>query len=291
VGQNLSPDELADKIGVSRAALYRLEKGMIVKIETVARVASLLNVSLASLLGVGVEYYDNALAFFERSMQIERGSMRVRGNFAPISQIFVSDDYPIYLREMILESLPEALFNRRTIAIVDKILEIMGERRKLASARQTPVVSIVNAQDIERMLRFGLVGRFGLPVGVIKHRRLAAQNEVAHLIRLIAQQPIGSQIGVLDDVPPTQTFHLFEGLDSSYVALSPFRMSDHPNVLVGVAMVTSAPEAVALFKNSFNSQWEKSHKGSKAIALLREILARTSNAERNESSDVSHEAP
>jgi transcriptional regulator with XRE-family HTH domain len=50
-------EEIAERLGVSRAVVYRMEKGEIVKIETLERMAKLLNTSLASLLGVEVEYY------------------------------------------------------------------------------------------------------------------------------------------------------------------------------------------------------------------------------------------
>ncbi len=56
LGKNLSAEEVADQIGVSRAALYRLEKGELVKIETLAKLSELLGASLPSLMGVGVEY-------------------------------------------------------------------------------------------------------------------------------------------------------------------------------------------------------------------------------------------
>jgi transcriptional regulator with XRE-family HTH domain len=70
MGKNFKASDLAERLGVSRAALYRLEKGELVKIDTLERLATLLDVSLPSLMGVGVEYYSNAVAFFERMRQL-----------------------------------------------------------------------------------------------------------------------------------------------------------------------------------------------------------------------------
>src|ERR1044072_1478024 len=104
LGKNFTAADMAEKIGVSRAALYRLEKGELVKIETLEKLAELLEVSLPSLIGVGVEYYNNAVAFFERMRQLEENVIQVLGNFTPISFLLLSDEYVDHLRTMLLES-------------------------------------------------------------------------------------------------------------------------------------------------------------------------------------------
>src|SRR6478609_7561538 len=77
VGASLLAEDVAERLGVSRAVVYRLEKGEIVKIETLERLADLLDTSLASLLGVEVEYYSTALGLFERMRQLEESSDRI----------------------------------------------------------------------------------------------------------------------------------------------------------------------------------------------------------------------
>ncbi len=64
LGSGLSADAVATQIGISRAALYRYEKGEVAKIETLDRMATLLGVSVPTLLGVGVEDMSSAVAFF-----------------------------------------------------------------------------------------------------------------------------------------------------------------------------------------------------------------------------------
>ena len=46
LGSNLSADEIANQLGISRTALYRFEKGELAKIETLERLAELLGVSI-----------------------------------------------------------------------------------------------------------------------------------------------------------------------------------------------------------------------------------------------------
>jgi len=64
-------EEIAARLGVSRAALYRYEKGEVIKLDTIRRLAELLKVSPLSLLGIGVEYLSRPAALFERIRQLE----------------------------------------------------------------------------------------------------------------------------------------------------------------------------------------------------------------------------
>ncbi len=56
------------------------------------------------------------------------------------------------------------------------------------------------------------------------------------------------------------------------LTISPFRLGEHPNVRVGVAMITSAPEALALHRKTFNEMWKRSMKGGEALKFLRGLL-------------------
>ena len=77
LASGLSADEIATRIGISRTALYRFEKGEVAKIETLERLAELLEVSVPTLLGVGVEYISSPVAFFERLRQFEETAQHI----------------------------------------------------------------------------------------------------------------------------------------------------------------------------------------------------------------------
>jgi transcriptional regulator with XRE-family HTH domain len=276
LGLNLSALEVAERIGISRAAVYRLEKGELVKIETLQKISELLDVSLAALLGAGVEYYSNAIAFFERMRQLEKNVVHVTGNFSPFSFLLVSDAYMEHLKAALLEAIPDRSNGHKDAAkYVHKVIEILQERREAAARKRTPVASIVGAQDIERFLRIGLVGRFELPASVQAERRAAARVEVERLVDLFRRPPIGVQLGVVDESPPTQTFQILETRDGAAVTLSPYRLGDQPNISSGIALITSAPDAVRLFRENLSAQWERAHKGEAGAKILRRLLERT----------------
>ncbi|KRA40234.1 helix-turn-helix domain-containing protein [Devosia sp. Root635] len=276
LGKELSAEDVAERLGISRAAVYRLEKGEIVKIQILGALSTLLGVSLPSLLGVGVEYYNNAIAFFERMRQLEENAVQVLGNFSPVSSLLLSEDYMAHLRTMLVEAIPDGAPDRaRQVDFVGKIIDLLEERRSTATRRGVPVVSIVGSQDLERFLRLGLIGRFDLPPDVQRERRAAARRELEMLYQTMLRQPIGVQVGIVDGQPPTQTFQVYDRQDTSAVTLSPYRLGDQPNVSSGIALVTSAPEAVSYFKDTLTQQWETAHKGSDGAQMLRNILDST----------------
>jgi transcriptional regulator with XRE-family HTH domain len=275
LGKNFRANELAERIGVSRAALYRLEKGELVKIETLEKLAELLDVSLPSLMGVGVEYYSNAVSFFERMRQLEENVVQILGNFTPISFLLLSDEYVGHLRTMLLESANAPSSDRHAFAEhVERVLEILQERRGSANRRRPPLVSILNSQTVERFLHSGLIGRYDLKPDVLRTRRMWARREVERLIEIFRKQPIGTQLGIVENFAPEQTFQVFEKSDVTFVTMSPYRLGDHPNISAGIAMVTSAPEAVKMFKSIITDQWDRALKGEDGARMLETILQR-----------------
>src|SRR5690554_5589731 len=101
VGAGLQAADVAQSLGVSRAVVYRMEKGEIVKIEMLERLAHLLNTSLASLIGVEIEYYSNAMGLFERMRQLEQRSDRIFAHFEPVSLLLTTDQYLEHMRSML----------------------------------------------------------------------------------------------------------------------------------------------------------------------------------------------
>ena len=97
IAASLRAEDVAESLKISRAAVYRLEKGEIVKIETLERLASLLDTSFASLLGIDTEYYSSGDGFFERMRQLEEQSTHIYSHFDPFSFLLTSPDYLSHL--------------------------------------------------------------------------------------------------------------------------------------------------------------------------------------------------
>src|ERR1700675_4035956 len=109
LGSGLSADEIAGRLGISRTALYRFEKGELAKIETLEKLAQLLGGAVATLLGVGLEYIASAVAYFERMRQIEETSEHIIVLAGPISYVLASDAFHRALGDILRESVPDAV--------------------------------------------------------------------------------------------------------------------------------------------------------------------------------------
>ena len=275
LGSGLSAEDVARRIGISRTALYRFEKGEVVKIETLQKLAELLGVSLPTLLGVGVEYIASALTYFERMRQIEETAEHIIVLAGPLSYLLASDDFNAVLGELLKESIPESEEDmRHAEAEVHAIMAVLKQRKDTYRLRQPTIVNLIAAQEISRFLINGMVGRLDLPDKMRRERRDIARAEVEHFARIIEQEPIGVQIGIVPETLPHTGFQIFRQPDRQLLSLSPFRLGEEPNVRTGVAMITSAPEALTLHRRAAEGMWRRALKGATAANYLRGLIAR-----------------
>ena len=273
-GSGLKAEEIAHRLNISRSALYRMEAGEIVKIETLDALAHVLNTSLASLLGVGVEYYPKAGAYFERMRQLEAGADQVIARFMPVSFLLTTADYSAHLRQMLIESLPSSEPLPEALAEIETIMAILATRK---SAHKPRVVALMSVPEVERFLQLGLIGRFGLPHDEWMRRRAAAQREIENIVHLLTDPRPGIEVGLVDEMLPNMAFQLFQSKRETVLAVSPFRISEMPNIRHGVATVTAAPEAVALYEKLAADLWSHALKGPRAAARLTDVIARSAN--------------
>jgi transcriptional regulator with XRE-family HTH domain len=274
IGASLLAEDVAEQLGVSRAVVYRMEKGEIVKIETLERLARLLGTSMASLLGVEVEYYGTVLGLMERMRQLEQSSERIISHFEPISLLLTSDNYLRHLREMLLEAAPRGGAKGPRPADIEQMLRILAERKAFFESRRPHIVSLVGLREIERFVHTGLVGRLDLPEAVRAERIQAARSEVLRMAELMESEPLHVRIGVVDDAMPAATFQVFSGPRHAVVAVSPFRFGELPNVRNGIGTVTASPEAVAMYEEMIDRLWKAAYKGRSGAQQLRRLLER-----------------
>ena len=111
-----------------------------------------------------------------------------------------------------------------------------------------------------------------LPDALRAKRKALARAEIEHLVDLLGRQPIGVQIGIVPDTLPHLGFQLLRQPDRKVLVMTPFRLGVDPNVRVGVSMITSAPDAIAMHEDAINDMWKRALKGDAAAECLHNLL-------------------
>jgi len=270
----LRAEEIAARLGVSRAALYRYEKGEVIKLDTVKRLAELLKVSPLSLLGIGVEYYSRSVGYFERIRQIEESADQILQAYGAGLYLTTSDAFDVVLAEGLNEAanLPgvdAAAF--RTNA--DQVLGILAARKRIYIQRRPGIIAILSPSAIQNFLSLGLLGGLMLSDALRERCRRVAATEIQHIASLMETEPMGLQFGLLASADPSSGFSIFRSRDRATLAANPFHADSMPSAQTGVAMVTGADEAIAAHQRVAEAMWRDAVKGPAAAVRLREMLA------------------
>lgn len=273
LGKGLTPDEIAHRTGISRAAIYRYEAGQPMRVDALEKIAELLGVSLTSLLGVGSEYFASAVSFFERMRQLESEADHITVLFGPVSYLLTTDAFDEVLPEVLHESVPSEVADpERDAAHCQRVTEILRNRKETYRRRRPNIVSLVSAGELEQFLREGFVGAHQPDTDARAARRAVARSEVENIATLLADPPMGVQIGVIIDALPGSSFQIIGQGPSAQVLVSPFRLGTFANTRIGVATVTAAEESVELHQQVAGDLWRRSLKGQAAADLLGDLL-------------------
>jgi transcriptional regulator with XRE-family HTH domain len=262
----LRAEEIAARLGVSRAALYRYEKGEVIKLDTIKRLAELLKISPLSLLGIGVEYYSRPVGYFERIRQIEESADQILQVDGPLCYLTTSEAY---------DQASDHAGNDRVAlrANAEQVMGIMQARKRMFAARKPGIIAVLSVARLSYLLAGGVAAGVSLSDRARRMCRQVAAAEVESIAQKMEVEPIGLQFGLLPAMEPTASFAILRSRDRASLAINPFRPDSLPGTSTGVAMITGAEEAVAAHQRSAEAQWRECLKGAAAAARVRQLIA------------------
>jgi transcriptional regulator with XRE-family HTH domain len=269
----LRAEEIAARLGVSRAALYRYEKGEVIKLDTIKRLAELLKISPLSLLGIGVEYYNRPIGYFERIRQVEETADQILQLFGPICYLTTSDAYDSAIAEAFDEAADQAGPERMAMrGMAEQVLGILTARKRMYSMRRPGIIAMVSLPAVQRMLETGIAGSVSVSDRVRRICRDVAFTEVENMATLMETEPMGLQFGLLAGAEPSTAFKILRARDRVSLAINPFRPDTHPSTHTGVAMITGADEAITAHQRVAEGSWREAMKGPAGATRLRQLL-------------------
>ena len=193
--------------------------------------------------------------------------------FGPVPYLLTSDSYDELLPQVLLESVPDSAANRGGLeSSISQLIEILLSRKKVFKKRKPNIIALISALELEQFVRSGFVGSTNLNPNKIDTRKKAAVLEVRNVISLLKEQPIGVQIGVVQDSMPGTSFQILRKGINAQVATSPYRLGASANVRIGVATITSAREVIKLHQSVTENLWKHSLKGEAAVDTLEKLL-------------------
>ena len=270
----LRAEEIAARLGVSRAALYRYEKGEVIKLDTIKRLAELLKISPLSLLGIGVEYYNRPIGYFERIRQVEETAEQILQVHGPVCYLTTSDGYDQALIEAFDEAAELAGADRAALrATSEQVLGILAARKRMYAQRRPSIIAMLALPRLQQFLVDGVAAAIPLSDHARRRCRQVAASEVANIASMMESEPMGLQFGLLPSVEPTGGFKVLRARDRASLAINPFRSDNAPNAASGVAMITGADEAIAAHQRVAEALWRDALKGAPAATRVRALLA------------------
>ena len=273
----LRAEEIAARLGVSRAALYRYEKGEVIKLDTVKRLAELLKVSPLSLLGIGVEYYSRPAGYFERIRQIEETADQILQAYGSICFLTTTDAFDEALADSLLAAADTAESDRAAAkSAAEQVLALLIARKRAYQQRRPGIIAIVSEAAVRTFLDIGLVAAATLPSSLRDKTQKIAAVEISNIADMMDAEPMGLQFGLLPDGGSTSEFSIVRSSDRATLAVNAFRADGLPNSQTGVAMITGADEAISAHQRVAEAIWRESLKGKTAASRLRELLGNRS---------------
>jgi transcriptional regulator with XRE-family HTH domain len=274
----LKADEIAARLGISRAALYRYEKGEVIKLDTVRRLAEMLQVSPLALLGIGVDYFSRSTACLERQRQIEEEADSFLQLGGALCFALTSEGFDWRLRGLWLEASSLAQDPAAARSATEQALIAITQRRLVLDQRRLNITAMLSEKAIKRMLAEGIGAGLPLSERSRAEASAAAVTEVENLISQIEQGPLGVQIGLLQEPEPHHQALIYRGRDRAHVIGNPFPSDAHPAWSQGVVSITSADDAVAIHQRVAEACWRQAHKGLAAAQRLRLLIAEAAAA-------------
>ena len=269
----LKADEIAARLGISRAALYRYEKGEVIKLDTVRRLAEMLQVSPLALLGIGVDYFSRSTACLERQRQIEEDADSYLQLGGALCFAVASEGFDWRLRGLWMEASSLAQDPAAARSAMEQALISMTQRRLVLDQRRMNITAMLSEKAVRRMLAEGIGAGLPLSERSRADARAAAVTEVENLTSQIEQGPLGVQIGLLQEPEPHHQALIYRGRDRAHVIGNPFPSDAHPAWNQGVVSITSADDAVAIHQRVAEACWRQAHKGLAAAQRLRLLIA------------------
>jgi hypothetical protein len=148
----------------------------------------------------------------------------------------------------------------------------MAARKRMYASRRPTIIAMLSEGSIQRFLDVGAGAAQAVSERVRRMCRQVAANEIENIANLMETEPMGLQFGLVNAHEPNSSFIILRARDHAAIAINPFRSDATPAGQTGVAMLTSADEAIAAHQRVAEANWRDAVKGPAGASRLRAML-------------------
>jgi len=217
-----------------------------VKIDTLEKLAELLQVSLPTLLGVASIYCFRPPTYFERHAPDRRKRGAQSSCWRAAFYLLASDVFNAVWGQLLKESLPRNVDDAPSPgrAEVEEIMAVLHPAKENNTGPATPA-SVCRASEISRFLINGMWDASIFPTNCGVNAAPSPARKVEHFARIMEEGPIRrADRGSCRETLPHTGFQNFPPAGPPIAVAEPFSgRRGNRNVRVGVAMITSVPSA------------------------------------------------
>ena len=149
----------------------------------------------------------------------------------------------------------------------------MAARKRAYQMRRPNLITMISEPVLRRFLEQGVADSLRLSPSLRPVCRKMAAAEVESIASMLETEPMGLQFSIIPGAEPTTNCTLLRQRDRATLVINPFRSDASCVNANGVALVTSAPEAVTSHQRVAEAMWRDSLKGAAAARRVRELLA------------------
>ena len=233
----------------------------------------MLKISPLTLLGIGVEYYTKPVGYMERVRQIEESSDQILQVFGPICYLIASDQFDGLLAQ-IFEEAADQMGSERGMAraAAEQLLGVMDARKRMFANRKPSIIGILTLNSIQKFLAEGVAATVPMSDQLRQTAKQVAAHEMELIAKLMESEPIGLQLGLMPNGEPNGPFTLLRSRERAILAINPFSPDAPPSAQTGVAMITSAEDAVVAHQRVAEGAWRDALKGAAAAERVRAMI-------------------
>ncbi len=267
-------DEFAQRLGTSLASAYRYEKGDISRIETICQLSTLMNVSVATLLGASSEQYSNLDRYLDRMWQIDQLTDRAFRISSPLIYQTTSDAYDLVLRQIIEEIAVKMPRDEAAIRKLGNRLQgLLEKRKRLFRIKQPSLTSIVIESRLRDLLAVGVAGGVDISSRLRAKAQKVAADEAEGVAKQMEECQDGIRIGFLDEPCLTSSFELLYEPGRTFLVVNPLALDGNPLMTMNVAMIATDRDTLPTYSQIADAAWERAIKGKAGAAKIRAMIA------------------